>query len=217
MAVREFSDREGKRWRAWDVRPEAIHPATKAEDFLADCYVIGWIVFETVGGDEKRRLCPWPARWMEVSDDGLCQLLAQAEIVPPHKVRHQSVTQVQPPRPKIEGGQGPEAPDVTDLDVVRSFAYPGGRIWTVCVVTHPEDGGSPVLRFTSGARVFDLRAWRKDWSDQPEDVLVLMLRRAAPRVTTGTPAPGTPLRRWDDQPGAATPPALAGPDRRRPR
>lgn len=203
MAVREFSDSRGRNWRAWDILPEAIHPVTKAEDYLADCYIIGWIVFETVNGDEKRRLCPWPARWMDASDDGLRQLLAQAEPVPSSAVRRQRVTRVQERRVAKASAPQTDRPDITDLDVVRSFPYPGGRIWTVCVVRHPEDGGPPVLRFTAGARSIDLRKWRKDWTDQPEDVLVAILRRAAPRDGASPPGPDTPRRRWDDPPAPA--------------
>ena len=45
MAVREFSDERGLAWRAWEIKPEAIHPQTKAEHYLADCYTLDWIVF----------------------------------------------------------------------------------------------------------------------------------------------------------------------------
>src|SRR5688572_11725563 len=92
MPVREFKDDFGREWRAWDIKPQEIHPATKAEDYLADCYITGWIVFETVSGDQKRRLCPWPIRWMEESDAGLRQLLSMAEIVPAHGEKAQRVS-----------------------------------------------------------------------------------------------------------------------------
>src|SRR5687767_9303959 len=54
MSVREFRDDAGRRWRAWDIKPEEVRPVTRAEDYLADCYVTGWIVFETLSGSEKR-------------------------------------------------------------------------------------------------------------------------------------------------------------------
>ena len=41
--------------------------------------------------------------------------------------------------------------------------------------------------------------WPKDWADQPDDALVRMLRRAAPRRISGAVAPGIPNRRWDDE------------------
>lgn len=187
MAVREFRDISGRRWRAWEVKPEDIHPATKSEDYLADCYVTGWIVFETVSGDEKRRLCPWPINWTQESEAGLRRLLKQAELVPPHKSRGD-----QPAPP------GEDKPDVTDLGVVRTFRYPGGRVWTVCVVT--EIDGSAVLRFSSGVRSIDLSGWPKAWADEPDENLAVMLRRAAPRAPTTNFDRNTPRRRWNDHP-----------------
>jgi hypothetical protein len=189
MAVMEFRDADGRKWRAWEVKPEEIHPATKAEDYLADCYVTGWIVFETVSGDEKRRLCPWPMRWTQESEAGLRRLLERAERVPAHKLRLQ-------PQPGNDG----DDPDITDLGVVRTFRYPGGRLWTVSVVANPEDGGGPVLRFAAGSRYIDLKSWPKAWADEPNDQLAVMLRQAAPRLPATTLAPDTPRRRWDDQP-----------------
>ena len=94
-----------------------------------------------------------------------------------------------------------DEPDVTDLEVVRTFRYPGGHFWTVSVVMHPEHGGAPMLRFSAGNRSIDLAKWPKDWTDQPDEALVAMLRRAAPKRDR-SPAPGAPRRRWDDQPQA---------------
>ena len=206
MAVREFRDEQGRLWRAWDIRPEEIHPPTRAEDWLADCYVTGWIVFETIGGGEKRRLCPWPMNWAEADGNRLRQLLAAAEVVPAHRVVEQrrSGPTKPPTDSEIEAAVSNDELDVTDLEVVRTFRYPGGRFWTVCVVNRPEDGGQPVLRFTAGVRVIDMRRWPKDWADQPDGVLVTMLRTAAPRRASGPPPSGVPRRRWDDLPQSMT-------------
>jgi hypothetical protein len=201
MAVREFRDESGQRWMAWDIKPEEIHPVTKAEDYLADCFVTGWIVFETVTGSEKRRLCPWPMRWTDESEAGLRRLLARAEVVPPSKLRAArehagdslSAGEVK------ELAEHADEPDVTDLEVVRTFRYPGGRFWTVCVITHPEDGGPPVLRFAAGARFIDLKRWPKAWADLPDDRLAEMLREAAPRAPTKSFEPNAPRRRWNDE------------------
>lgn len=200
MAVREFRDERGRLWRAWEIRPEAIHPPTRSEDWLADCYVTGWIVFETLAGDEKRRLCPWPINWAQADEPRLRQLLEAAEVVPPQRVAEQRRSG--PTRRPTSGDDAPATGelDVTDLEVVRTFRYPGGRFWTVCVVKYPEDGGPPVLRFTAGMRSIDMRRWPKDWTDQPDDALVTMLRTAAPRRASGPPGPGIPRRRWDDLP-----------------
>ena len=69
---------------------------------------------------------------------------------------------------------------------------------------HPENGGPPVLRFIAGARSIDLEKWPTDWPDQPDDDLIKMLRRGAPRRDSGPYAQdaSTPRRRWDDQPQA---------------
>lgn len=207
MPVREFTDGSGREWRAWDIKPHEIHPVTKAEDYLADCYITGWIVFETLTGDEKRRLCPWPISWVNESEPGLRTLLSMAELVPPHRVKSQRVSGADWAAARTvanEMARNVDQPDITDLQVVRTFTYPGGRFWVVGVVMRPEDGGPSVLRFTAGARSIDLTRWRKDWADQPDEVLISMLRRAAPREGSGQPGLGTPRRRWDDQPEART-------------
>src|SRR3954462_7366549 len=86
MAVREFKA-EGKDWRAWEIRPESIHPVTRAEDYLSDCFTTGWLVFETKSGDEKRRLCPYPKAWDRATGGVLAKLLEGADGVPPRKLQ----------------------------------------------------------------------------------------------------------------------------------
>lgn len=200
MAVREFRDDRGNWWRAWDIKPEEIHPVTRGEDYLADCYVTGWIVFESRGGAEKRRLCPWPMRWTQESESGLRQLLARATPVPPFRLL---VDRETPVVANVEREVDPAQADITDLEVVRSFRFPGGRLWTVCVIAHPEDCPCPVLRFQSGTRYFDLKKWPKAWADEPDDKLADMLRDANPRPITRTFGPETPRRRWSDRPKSA--------------
>ena len=140
---------------------------------------------------------------MDESEQGLRKLLSMAETVAPSRAKSQRVSGAQwaEPRGGTDDTAGkPDEPDITDLQVVRTFWYPGGRFWLVCVVGNPEDGGPPVLRFTAGTRSIDVRKWRKDWADQPDENLISMLRRAAPRGGSGQPGLGTPHRRWDDQP-----------------
>jgi hypothetical protein len=217
MAVREFIDSGGRDWRVWDVMPHSIHPQTKTEDYLALMYQTGWLVFETKSEDEKRRLADYPPEWSELSAPGLEVLLRRAEVIPPRKLRalreaHGDDAARQQERaarraeeladlPPVARSQVPEEerPDVTDLGVVRTFRYPGGRYWTVCVIRHPEGGGSPVLRFTAGVRDIDLRDWPKEWADYRDEQLVDLLRRAAPRRPAPAPEPGAPRRRWDDR------------------
>ena len=87
MAVREFTDSLGREWRAWDVTPDDLSPRTKDEDYLAQLYHTGWIVFETKSGDDKRRLYPIPKGWSELPDAELTVLLQKAEVVPQRKLR----------------------------------------------------------------------------------------------------------------------------------
>jgi hypothetical protein len=212
MAVREFTDSGGREWRVWDVVPESIHPPTKTEDYLADIYRTGWLVFETKAEDQKRRLSELPSGWSALPATGLEALLRRAEVIPRRTLPGAGEAVARPPQ--REGGraghladvspagrsQAPREarPDISDLGVVRTFRYPGGRYWVVCVIRHPEGGGRPVLRFSAGARDIDLTAWPEDWADYPDDRLVELLRQAAPRRPAPPPPPGAPRRRWDD-------------------
>lgn len=80
MALREFADEQGVRWKAWDVTSDQIHPKTRAEDYMRDL-AEGWLVFERVDGEEKRRLCPFPDAWHSLDDRRLCDLCDRAEPV----------------------------------------------------------------------------------------------------------------------------------------
>lgn len=203
MAVREFLDAAGRAWRAWDILPEAIHPRVKAEDYLADCYETGWVVFETTDGRAKRRLCPFPKSWDTASDAELRQLLDRAEVVPASRIQERDLGSPTPrsgssPHGRPDDVASSASPDLTDLEIIRTFRYPGGRLWSVSVIQDPEGGGPPVLRFTAGSRNIDLRQWPRDWADYPEERLVDLLRLAAPRLTDAGPPFGTPPRRYTD-------------------
>jgi hypothetical protein len=197
MAVRDFIDEQGKTWRVWCILPESIHPITRAEDYLADCYQLGWLVFETAVGDDKRRLCPYPRDWETVDEDALRSLLAQSEAVRP---RRSSGDSAAPKSPTIEVDDAIEAKaDLTDLTVVRSFRYPGGRLWSAAINPHSDIAVGPVLRFTAGARFIDLERYPRDWPDLPDDSLIELLRQAAPRPIEKY-TPETPRRRHNDPP-----------------
>lgn len=200
MSVREFKA-EGKEWRAWEIRPEKIHPVTRAEDYLSDCFTTGWLVFETKSGDEKRRLCPYPKAWVNATDGQLGSMLDGADRVPRRKLEaeRQVVGDTSGATKPVDVPPEDDKLDVTDLPVVRSFKYPGGRLWTVCVIEHPEDGGPTALRFSAGSRYLDMRPWPKDWVDAPDEKLVELIRAAAPRPAT-TPPPGSSRRRFNDPP-----------------
>jgi hypothetical protein len=214
MAVREFTDSSGREWRAWDVTPDELSPRTKDEDYLAQLYHTGWIVFETRAGDDKRRLYPVPKGWAELPEAELAVLLQKAEIVPRRKLRMERDSHGQAAADEVQRAHDfsqkaveepeqarqlakDETPDVTDLSVLRTFRYPGGRIWVACVMQDPGME-SPVLRFTAGTRNIDLANWPKDWVDYADEKLVQLLRTSSPRDRAAT-LPNSPRRRWDDE------------------
>jgi hypothetical protein len=85
MAVRDFVDARGVRWKVWPVKPEELHPMTAAEDYLGD-YEAGWLCFESTS--ERRRLPEYPEDWEKLSDAELGALLSTASVVPKRKTRH---------------------------------------------------------------------------------------------------------------------------------
>jgi hypothetical protein len=208
MAVREFTARDGRRWRAWDVSPEAIEPMTRAEDYLADCFRDGWVVFETFDGTDKRRLCPPPYAWEYRSDANLEDLLMRAEVLLPRgqvRVRGDSVIPADLP-PSVPLEVADEIPrdidggiDMRYLGIVRSFRYPKGDVWRASVFEENPD--SPlVLRFASESHIIDLADWPNDWADMTDEQLVALMqkgrssverrRRERPRSGPEDPQPG---------------------------
>ena len=80
MIIREFTDPEGRQWKAWDVQPQEIHPSTRGESYMRG-FQHGWLVFETADGREKRRLHPIPGNWPQATDAEVERLLRHAEPV----------------------------------------------------------------------------------------------------------------------------------------
>jgi hypothetical protein len=203
MAVREFLDEYGKEWRVWCILPEAIHPVTRAEDYLADCFQLGWLVFETTTGNEKRRHCPFPRDWETVDESALRALLAEAEPVRSRRPSGETMTDreiLRSKAPAIEvDDRTEEKADLTDLTVVRTFRYPAGRVWSAAIAPHSDIAVGPVLRFTAGARSIDLPEFPREWPDLPDDQLVDLLRHASPRPIAKY-TPETPRRRYNDPP-----------------
>ncbi|GAC1514945.1 MAG: hypothetical protein NVS1B4_03920 [Gemmatimonadaceae bacterium] len=197
MAVREVTDAAGVRWRIWAVDPEELHPTTRNEAFAA-ALTDGWLVFERVDRQEKRRLTPIPLGWDGWSEAELRTVLEQAP----------SVT-----RRFADGGAPSEATAAEHLAYgatarqsgARSFRFPGGRFWTASLFD-PPGGGSRVLRFMAGARVVDLDDWPADWSTFNDDQLSTLLRQTERRPARGraaaagsdAPTP-TPSRRHGDR------------------
>lgn len=75
-AIREFTDREGKAWRVWAVTPTLLR-ASKREGTLGE-FEHGWLAFETLDEEVRRRLPHYPADWVTMPEAKLQELLARA-------------------------------------------------------------------------------------------------------------------------------------------
>ena len=78
--VRELRDAHGVEWRIWAVTAEQMHASRSGGDHLGE-YKDGWLAFEAVSGDERRRLPHYPSDWNEITDEMLERLLDRAERV----------------------------------------------------------------------------------------------------------------------------------------
>lgn len=178
MALREFTDGTGCRWRVWDIRPEEMHKAARAEDHLQSV-ISGWLAFESNESTEKRRLSPIPSGWETATDAELERLLRRAELV-------------------RAGGEGPS--DVSAVaGNMRTFRYPGGRYWTV--TEQPPEATArrqqALLVFTSGARTLETRDRPPDWARMSDIELADLLYRSFPRSESDTNPTGYRRRRGD--------------------
>lgn len=79
-AIREFVDREGKAWRVWAVTP-SFSRRSKREATLGE-FEHGWLAFETLDEDARKRLPHYPPDWVSMSDARLQELLARAVEAP---------------------------------------------------------------------------------------------------------------------------------------
>ena len=78
--VRELRDSRGTEWRIWAVTAEQMHASRSGGEHLGE-YKDGWLTFEAVSGDERRRLPHYPSDWNEITDQMLERLLDRAERV----------------------------------------------------------------------------------------------------------------------------------------
>ncbi len=183
MPLREFTDSTGRRWRVWDIRPEQMHAATRAEDHLQNV-INGWLAFEPATGGEKRRLAPIPARWDSASETELEAMLERAEparIEPASARRESDVTAGFAGQPVNADRAGSN---------VRTFRYPKGRYWTVNELPPGTTGtsqGRPLLRFSAGARSLDATDWPSEWVEMSEGDLADLLYRSFPREGAENP------------------------------
>jgi hypothetical protein len=77
MGVREFTDDEGRPWRAWPVIPGLSRASSSGRQFLGE-FQDGWICFEGLGTSARRRLPCRHTNWPGVTDQELQHLLQQA-------------------------------------------------------------------------------------------------------------------------------------------
>jgi hypothetical protein len=82
MAIRVFSDPDGREWQVWDVVPNReLEPGSRRRHYLPPEMAEGWLCFEAA--DQKRRLTPFPADWEQKDDDFMNLLCRSAEVVTP--------------------------------------------------------------------------------------------------------------------------------------
>jgi hypothetical protein len=93
-AVREFEDRTGRSWRAWPVTPRMARSRESSRQILGD-YQEGWICFEALDNQGRRRLPRREPRWSDLPPDELQRLLAEAIDAPGRRERQPG----RPPKP----------------------------------------------------------------------------------------------------------------------
>ena len=81
--MREFRDQNGHEWRLWAVKPLRREKQPGALDRLRPEYQKGWLTFERLDGEERRRLPAIPDDWATRSVDELESLLSSATPVLP--------------------------------------------------------------------------------------------------------------------------------------
>jgi len=151
MALREFTDKNGRGWRAWDVTASTIHPATRSEDFMRD-FLDGWLTFESLDGEAKCRLTPIPRGWESASEEQLEEWLHAAATVRgertsgPHGRTAAEAIAAAEAAAHDEAQRAAEPPGgERQMAFARTFRYPGGRYWSVA-----EWGGSDHADAPSG-------------------------------------------------------------------
>jgi len=190
MAVREFTDSKGVEWRAWDVTPEHMHPATRGEDFMSNLQD-GWLAFESA--TEKRRLeAPYPTDWTSCRITELEALCRQAKPV----VRRSLQSDTGKQRAMVATASEQQA--IRSANAQRTFRSPGGREWTVRVHECLDRAGDEqmVLRFTADDIIVELSHWPANWqSASMEDFAIMLLDANPPRRRKKGEGP---QRRYDD-------------------
>lgn len=95
-AIREFTDGDGRAWRVWAVTPSHTRPS-KREANLGE-FEQGWLAFETLDEDLRKRLPHYPADWITMSDAKLQELLGLALEAPTRRPERRPDPRSEPPR-----------------------------------------------------------------------------------------------------------------------
>jgi hypothetical protein len=101
--VREFRTASGSEWRVWEVRPGAGGRPRKIDLYPVD-YVQGWLAFELLQGEGRKRLPQFAPEWSNAPDADLEQLLERAVDVPKRKPRADAGPASEPPPESPVGG-----------------------------------------------------------------------------------------------------------------
>lgn len=226
MALREFRDRAGVEWRAWDITSESMHPVTAREMFVGRYvdFQEGWLVFESA--HERRRLAPYPSQWADFSVDDLEALVAMATPSPSRLAREASGSfpRVEEKRALAENveaaagrptaGRPAAAPVAASVesprDAARSgdrreFVGPSGRRWTVALAESGDRAAGAtsrrkLLRFTANdGTVCDLAEWPDDWPRFTTSQLMELLRHAEASHDVAVSGDQAPRRRREDR------------------
>lgn len=81
--MREFRDHDGREWRLWAVKPLRRETPPGSLERLRPEYQKGWLTFERLDGEERRRLPAIPEDWAARSVIELEKLLLAATPVLP--------------------------------------------------------------------------------------------------------------------------------------
>ena len=96
-AIREFTDRDGRAWRVWAVTPS--HSRSSRREANLGEFEQGWLAFETLDEDMRKRLPHYPADWSTMSDAKLQELLGLALEAPTRRTEPRSPDpRSEPPR-----------------------------------------------------------------------------------------------------------------------
>jgi hypothetical protein len=89
--LREFRDTSGKEWRVWEVKPGSSGRQANPQRYLGE-YVKGWLAFECLLDEARKRLPAPPAEWFRMGDADLGGLLPRAVDVPKRKPKQPETT-----------------------------------------------------------------------------------------------------------------------------